>query len=313
MILSIYIITGITLLYFGADWLVKGSSNLAIRAGVPSLIVGLTIVALGTSAPELVVSVRAGLDGLGNISVGNVVGSNIFNIAIILGLSALIRPMKVNIQVLRIDTPLMVIISLLLWYLIFDKHLDRYEGFTLLIGIAGYLFLTIYFAKKKHHYFLKAGDKIDVVKTKSPLIPQIILIIVGVMALIFGARLFVLGAIDIAKIFNISEAIIGLTIVSMGTSLPELATSIVAAFKGEEDIAIGNIIGSNIFNILAILGVTGALTPLYSANIGNIDLGYMFFLSVAVLPIMWTGLRINRIEGGFLLMTYLGYLIYLWP
>lgn len=313
MIITIYLLVGTLLLYFGAEWLVKGSSNLALRAGVPPLIVGLTIVALGTSAPELVVSVRAGFDGLGNISVGNVVGSNIFNIAIILGISALIRPLKVNVQVLRIDTPFMVIISFILWYLLFDKHLGRFEGSCLLFGIVFYVLFTICLTKSNQNKFLKNGIKVDVLPKKAPVIKQFALIIMGIVSLVFGARLFVLGAIDIAKLLNISEAIIGLTIVSMGTSLPELATSIVAALKGEEDIAIGNIIGSNIFNILAILGITGILTPLYSANIENIDLAYMAGLSVAVLPFMWTGFRISRIEGSFFLMTYMGYLFYLWP
>lgn len=316
MMTAMFLISGLTLLYFGAEWLVKGSANLAIRAGVPSLVVGLTIVAFGTSAPELVVSVRAGSDGLGDIAVGNIVGSNIFNIAVILGLSSLVRPLKINVQVLRVDTAIMIGVSIVLWFLLRDSTITRFEGTCLTSAIVLYTMLTIYLGKKNAGQLSSesTGSYIQKEQTqKKPLSLNILLILLGLSALVIGSRMFVKGAIDLAQLLKISEAVIGLTIVAAGTSLPELATSIVAAAKREEDIAIGNIVGSNIFNILAILGISGTLTPLTAPGIKTVDLAFMTGTAIILLPLMRTGFKLVRTEGIILLVIYVGYLWYLWP
>ncbi|MBN1308253.1 MAG: calcium/sodium antiporter [Chitinispirillaceae bacterium] len=304
---------GAVLLYFGAEFLVRGSSNLALRSGISSLTVGLTVVAFGTSAPELVVSVKSGFDGLGGIAVGNVIGSNIFNIAVILGVSALIRPMKVSLQVLRIDTPVMVAVSLLFVMVMLDNKITRTEAAVLLTGMIVYMVAAVYAGKKSAAAGRAAGtaDSPDRPKGRVPF--DFLLITAGLGALILGSRLFVDGAIGMAKKLHVAEAVIGLTVVAAGTSLPELATSVVAAMKKEVDIAIGNIVGSNIFNILAILGISGILTPLHAEGVGIIDLGVMLGTAACLLPFMWTGFRLNRIEGIALMAVYGGYLWYLWP
>ncbi len=314
MVMMVFLlIIGGVLLYFGAELLVKGSANLAMRCGVSALVAGLTIVAFGTSAPEMVVSIKAGLDGLGGIAVGNVVGSNIFNIAVILGLTSIIRPLKVHLNVLRIDTPVMLAASVLLMVILNDLHVSRVEGAFLFAGIITYVVFTVITARS-------AGET----KADFPLeqlIPEkkvnagldIIFVICGLGLLVFGSRFFVDGAVGLARVIGVSEAVIGLTIVALGTSLPELATSVIAAIKKEEDIAIGNIIGSNIFNILAILGLSSTITPLDATGVGRISLYFMLGTAVLLMPFMRTGFVLNRIEGMLLLAIYGGYMYYLWP
>lgn len=311
MLVTVYLFCGIVLLYFGADFLVKGSSRLALRFGVSSLVVGLTVVAFGTSAPELVVSITSGLRGLGDLALGNVIGSNIFNIAVILGISAMIRPLKVHVQILRIDTPIMVAVSLLLVFFLRDKTISRLEGVFLVVGILMYTMLTIYFVKKNPQS--PGNPEPSLPNLKGTLVLDIFFITGGLGALIAGSQLFVKGAVALAQLLHFSEAVISLTIVAAGTSLPELATSVVAAIKKEEDIAIGNIVGSNIFNILLITGLTGTLTPLHAFGIGTVDLMVMVATAVLLLPLMRTGFRLNRVEGAILFMIYGGYLLYLWP
>ncbi|MBN1575547.1 MAG: calcium/sodium antiporter [Chitinispirillaceae bacterium] len=308
-----FLIAGVMLLYFGAEFLVRGSANLALRSGVSALTVGLTIVAFGTSTPELVVSVKAGFDGLGDIAIGNIVGSNIFNIAIILGISALVRPLKVSVQVLRIDTPIMVGVSLLFLILLLDSAITRVEGVFLFCGIIAYTGGSIYSGKKCVHGLAVSQTTEAPVQPKGTVPFDLFLIISGLGILVFGSRLFVKGAIDLAKLLHISEAVIGLTIVAAGTSLPELATSSVAAIRKEVDIALGNIVGSNIFNILAILGISGILTPLKAKGVGIVDLVFMVGTAACLLPFMRTGFRLSRIEGIALMGVYGGYLVYLWP
>jgi cation:H+ antiporter len=296
--------------------LVRGSSKLALRMGVSSLLVGLTVVAFGTSAPEMVVSLQAGAAGMGEISLGNVIGSNIFNIAFILGLAALIRPLKVHLQVLKLDTPLMVLFSLALLFFLRDTALSRVEGIILFSSLVGYLVVTIRAARKT-----SPSDAVDFETELNPakvkagakwVALEILFIIGGLGALVWGSDLFVDAAVKLARFLGVSEAVIGLTIVAAGTSLPELATSVVAAIKKETDIAIGNIVGSNIFNILAIAGLTSILTPLSAPGIAISDLLVMVATAVVLLPFMWTGFRLNRLEGVFLLAIYCGYSWYLW-
>lgn len=309
------LIIGIVLLYFGAEFLVKGSANLATRMGISSLVVGLTIVAFGTSAPELVVSIKAGFAGKGDIAMGNVVGSNIFNIAFILGLTALVRPVKVHLNVLRFDTPIMVACSVLLYLLLMDSRISRIEGVFLTVGIIAYTVITMVVARKNGdaQVQIPLEELTPVPPVKLNPLVDVLLTIGGLVLLVFGSRFFVDGAIDIARILGVSEAVIGLTIVAGGTSLPELATSVIAAVKKESDIAIGNIVGSNIFNILAILGISGMINPLYSPGIDQISIYFMLGTSVLLIPFMWTGFKLSRIEGVIFLLIYGGYMVYLWP
>lgn len=312
MLIAVLLFSGLILLYIGAELLVKGSSGVALRAGIPSLVVGLTIVAFGTSAPELVVSITAGINGTGNIAVGNVVGSNIFNIAMILGLSSLLYPIKVNLKVLKIDIPIVITISFLMLVFLLDKTILRYEAILLVILFVMYVTFTVVQGRREQKK-IEGEDETIIVDKKRPLSLDIIFIIAGLASLVFGSRLFVNGATDLARIFGISDAVIGLTIVAGGTSLPELATSVIAAIKKEEDIAIGNIIGSNIFNILGILGITGTMTPLVAGGIGYTDIAVMIGITIFLLPLMRTGFRIVRAEGIVLLLIYAGYMWYLWP
>lgn len=310
MIESILIVIGLVLLYYGAEWLVGGGASLAVKAGVTPLVVGLTVVAFGTSCPELVVSVDAALGHHGEISIGNVVGSNIFNIAFILGLSAMIRPLKVQMQLIRFDTPIMIAASVLFIIFFLDKTISRMEALILFAGVLAYTVSVVRMARKevkKNRDDGIAGD----VHVEYCLEVCVFFIIAGLTALVVGARVFVEGSVMIAQNFKISEAVIGLTIVAAGTSLPELATSVVAAAKKQSDISIGNIVGSNIFNILFIIGIAGIISPIYAPGISSVDLGMMLATAVLLFPLMRTGFVINRIEGFALVSIYLGYLWYL--
>ena len=312
MIESILIITGLVLLYFGAEWLVGGGASLAVKAGVTPLVVGLTVVAFGTSCPELVVSVDAALSHHGEISIGNIVGSNIFNIAFILGLSAMIRPLKVQMQLIRFDTPIMIAASILFVIFFLDKKINRPEALILFAGIFVYTVVVVRMARKEVKKNRDDGIPGEV-HAEYGLEVCVFLIIAGLTALVVGARVFVQGSVMIAQNFKISEAVIGLTIVAAGTSLPELATSVVAAAKKQADISIGNIVGSNIFNILCIIGIAGLISPIYAPGISPVDIGMMLITAILLFPIMKTGFIINRIEGFVLIVIYLGYLWYLCP
>ena len=305
------LLLGLVLLYFGAEFLVRGSANLALHMGVSALVVGLTIVAFGTSAPELVVSLKAGLDGNGDIAIGNVVGSNIFNIAMILGISALIQPMKVNLNVLRVDTPIMVAVSVLFFICLRDFTVSRIEGVILTLGIIIYTIVTIIISRTRNDKIIDIPVSQVVSPKKNNVLISVCYIILGLGSLVVGSRFFVDGAVDLARFIGVSEAVIGLTIVAGGTSLPELATSIIAAVKKESDIAIGNIIGSNIFNILAIIGISSCVSPLHAAGINPINLYFMMAVPVMLFPLMRTGFKLSRIEGGIMLSVYGCYLLYI--
>ncbi|MFA6815324.1 MAG: calcium/sodium antiporter [Lentisphaeria bacterium] len=302
---SLAFIAGLVLLYYGADYLVKGGVGLACKLHISSLVIGLTLVAFGTSAPELVVSCHAALNNLGDISIGNVVGSNICNIALILGLCALITPLSVNPRLFRLDVPLLIGSALLAAiFHFFTQGINRWQSTIFLTGVIVYTSWSI--LKSRH---------CQEEESAAPPPPRIwfslLLTAAGLLALIIGARLFTDSAVYFARRSGIPEAVIGLTLIAIGTSLPELATSVVAACKGEKDIAIGNVVGSNIFNILAILGIAPLLRPLSAPGISIIDFACMLFLSILLLPIMLTGRRISRGEGAVLLGSYGTYLTYL--
>lgn len=308
----IYLVGGLIMLFIGAEGLVRGSSNLAIKIGIAPLVVGLTVVSFGTSAPELVVSLKAAISGNGSISLGNIIGSNIANIALILGVAALIRPLKVHANVIMREIPIMIAISVLLFILLIDGEVGFIDGIILVGGLIIYLVVNVILARKEKNAEVDAEFK-EGLKSKFGIPLSIVFIIVGLGLLLFGANLFVQSAVAIAKIFNVSDAIIGLTIVAIGTSLPELITSVVAAYKKEADIAIGNVVGSNIFNILGILGITALVIPISSLGISYVDLGVMLFTAIILFPLSRTGFSISRFEGAFLLAGYAGYIYYLVP
>ena len=308
----LYLVGGLIMLFIGAEGLIRGSSNLAIKIGITPLVVGLTVVAFGTSTPELVVSLKAALLGNSSISLGNVVGSNIANIALILGVAALIKPLDVHAKVIMREIPIMIGISLLLLLLLLDGELGFIDGLVFVSGIITYTFVNVWMARKEKSPEVDKEFK-DGLKSKLGIPVSIVLMIAGLGLLILGANLFVQSAVAIAKMFNVSDAIIGLTIVAVGTSLPELITSIVAAYKKESDIAIGNVVGSNIFNILGILGITALIIPISSVGISYVDLGVMLFTAIILFPLSRTGFSISRAEGVLLLAGYAGYIYYLIP
>lgn len=309
----IYIAAGLLMLFIGAEGLIRGSSSLALRLGITPLVVGLTVVAFGTSSPELVVSLKAALEGNGDISLGNVIGSNIANIALILGVAALIRPLKIQAVVIKREIPIMIFISLILVLFMINHEIDRAEGIIFFAGIVIYTIVSVYFAKREKSKEVE-DEYIEGVAKKSLKIGLAIpFVIFGLALLIYGANLFLEASIEIARRFGMSQAVIGLTIVAIGTSLPELVTSAVASIKNESDIAIGNVVGSNVFNILLILGVTAMIIPVSAAEITMTDIIVMLITAVIVLPMTWTKFVLNRWEGAFLLLGHIIYIYHLLP
>ncbi len=303
-----FLILGIGLLYLGGELLVRNASSLATRLGISPLVIGLTVVAFGTSAPELAATLASALNGASDLAIGNVIGSNIANIALILATAALIYPLSAGKLFLKRDFPVMMAVSLLLIPFMLDGIVTRLEGGILVALLIVYL---VYLLKYDRDQL--APDDLPL-EPKQPLWQSLILVAVGIGLLVLGARLLVIGAIDIATRLGVPEAVIGLTVVAFGTSLPELASSIVAASKKQSDIILGNIIGSNIFNILAITGITSLIHPLAEpfAEI-RLDIFIMLGFSLALLPlfIMGTKGRLGRIPGGLLLTGYIVYIILL--
>jgi cation:H+ antiporter len=299
-------------LFLGAEGLVRGSASLALRAGLSPLAVGLTIVAFGTSSPELFASVKAALSQQGDIAVGNVVGSNSFNIGVILGLAALVCPVPVHRQVIKIDAPISLVVALVLPLLLLNHALGRFEGLLLVGGIVAYTSMNIVLARRQ----ARAGAP-DPADAPVPAVSRywgmdIAFIVVGLGLLVLGASLLVDNSIPLAKALGVSEAVIGLTIVAAGTSLPELATSLVAAVRKQPDIAVGNVVGSNVFNILGILGLASIVSPLRAPGVSMLDYVAMIGFTALVIPLLYTGRLLHRLEGGALLTLYGVYVFVLW-
>ena len=313
LLIALYITGGLVMLYFGADWLVNGAITLSLHFGLSPLIVGLTVVALGTSVPEALVSVQAAIGHQGGIAIGNVVGSNILNIAMILGLSALINPLKVNSHIVKADVPILVGATFMLVVLLEDFHISRMEGAFLLLCIAGYVVGNIMTVKKTTPEKNKIEGLEVPIDSRKTLWRDIALLIVGIITLGFGSNFLVKGAVDLARIWGLSEALIGLTIVSIGTGTPELATALMAAYRKSADLAIGNAVGSNLFNIMFVLGLAGLVAPLDAKGINSSDLYVMLAVTILLLPTVWTGRVLDRKEGFLFLAIYIGYLYYLWP
>jgi cation:H+ antiporter len=316
----VYFIAGLILLVVGAEALVKGASRLAAAFRVSPLIIGLTVVAFGTSAPELAVSIKAALADQADIAIGNVVGSNIFNVLFILGVSALIVPLVVSAQLIRLDVPLMVALSVVVFVMALDGALSRTDGVVLVVGLIGYVLFLIVQSRRDNAAADAAAaacenpeELADAVNNPRWLL-NLGLVFGGLALLVLGSRWLVESAIAFAQYFGVSELVIGLTIVAAGTSMPEVVTSIVAALRGERDIAVGNVVGSNIFNLMGVLGVASVVAPsgiAISDAIIAFDLPIMLAVAFACLPIFLTGGVIRRWEGGVLLGYYVLYTIYL--
>ncbi|MCL4826075.1 MAG: calcium/sodium antiporter [Caldilinea sp.] len=310
---------GLVVLVAGAELLVRGASRLAAALGIAPLVIGLTIVAFGTSAPELAVSVQSALRGQADIALGNVVGSNIFNVLFILGLSALIVPLLVAQQLVRFDVPLMIGVSVLVWVLSLNGFVERWEGAVLFAGILLYTVFLIVQSRREQNKTsateFEAEYALHEPVSWQRTVLNVGMAVGGLALLVLGARWFVDGAVGLARFLGLSELVIGLTIVAAGTSMPEVATSVVAALRGERDIAVGNVVGSNIFNILAVLGVAAIVAPGNGAPVANnmlvVDMPFMIAVAIACLPIFFTGHTISRWEGLLFLGYYVAYTIYL--
>lgn len=305
------LIFGFVLLGFGAEALVSGSARLALRLGLAPVFIGLTIVAFGTSAPEFAVSMQAALSGSSAIALGNVVGSNIANIGLILGITAILAPTRIDTQLTRIQMPILIVVSILLWLLLIDGEIGLLDGILLSLGLIVFIVVSHRKADPRQvtaEISLPDSSK-DSALSKLPV--SIVFIIGGLALLIAGSTIFVEGAVSLAQHFGVSEMFIGLTIVAVGTSVPELATSVLAALRKHPDIAVGNIVGSNVFNILGILGITAVVSPVSSADISIFDLAAMLVFAIVLLPLARTGFVLTRLEGAMLLAGYIAYIAYL--
>ncbi|QDU36117.1 Inner membrane protein YrbG [Maioricimonas rarisocia] len=309
---------GIVLLTIGAELLVRSASRLAATAGISPLVIGLTVVAYGTSAPEFVVSLSSTLSGRPDVALGNVVGSNIFNVLFILGVSALIIPLRVSQQLVRLDVPLMAGLSILVLLMALDGRVGRIDGLFLTAGMIAYTVWAIRSSRKeqtaiREDYEAEFGVP-DQPTTPGAIALNSLLLAAGLALLVLGSKWFVGAAVVIARQFGVSELVIGLTIVAAGTSLPEVATSIMAAVRGERDIAVGNVVGSNLFNLMGVLGVSSLISVkgvIVPASALSLDLPVMVAAAIATLPIFLTGHLIARWEGWLLLGYYVAYTAYI--
>ncbi len=310
-------ILGLAALTLGAELLVRGAARLALTFGISPLVIGLTIVAFGTSAPEMAVSAGAALSGSSDLAVGNVVGSNIANVLLILGMAALIVPLAVNEQIIRQEIPIMIGASLLFLVLALDGNISRVEGGFLFVLVIIYtVFLITQSRRASKAVEAEFSDEMPDTTSRwdAHWSVQMLLVIAGLGLLIIGADWLVGAAVAVAKIFGVSDLVIGLTVVAVGTSMPEIATSLVAAFRGQRDIAVGNVVGSNIFNIFAVLGFSSLIADggiLVSDAARNFDLWVMLAVAFACLPIVITGREIARWEGGVFIAYYAAYTAYL--
>lgn len=305
------VVVGLVLLYFGAESLVKGASALALALGLTPLVIGLTVVAYGTSLPELAVSVTAALEGSGGMAVGNVVGSNICNIGIVLGVAALCRPLVVTRETTGIYVPFMLASAVLTTVFLVDDHLAREEGLVLLIAITGYTIFGMRRARRQVADQKAAEDNPE--PAPRPGFEPVGYVLFGLALLLFGGRVLVNGSVSLAQYLGVSEAVIALTVVAFGTSAPDLAASAVAAWRGHGELAAGNAIGSVIFNLLNVLGVAALVRPFSVVDISRTDHLVQFAFLVLTLPLLGRGLVMRRWEGAICVIGYLAYVVWRWP
>lgn len=312
MVISIlFILIGFALLIKGADFLVEGASNISKRFHIPEIIIGLTIVSIGTSMPELFVSITSAIEGYPDMAVGNVVGSNACNMLLILGLSAVIRPIEFKRETRLIEIPICLAITIIFMILANINHdIAKIEGIALIILFVLFIIYTIIMAKKGEKFEHKEEHRNESEENKTSILKDVIYIIIGIVALKFGGDFTVDHSVNIANMFNISEKIISVTILAIGTSLPELVTSVTAALKGKSDIAIGNIIGSNIFNMLLIIGVSSLISPITYNITYNIEMSLLILATIilSLFPIIPPKNKMDRLNGFTFLLLYVVYL-----
>ncbi len=303
---AILLIVGVFLLYFGSEWMVRGSSSLALSMLVRPIIIGLTVVAFATSAPELLVSIIAAFKGSSGVSIGNILGSNVANIGLVLGLSAITRPLSIDRNLIKRELPYMAVVSALFWIFSADGHIGRMDGLILLIAFISFMIWSVVTAKDKN----AGAIEHEVIKEKKGILIYILMIISGMSGLLVGANLVVRSAIYIAREFGISELFIGLSIVAVGTSLPELATSVVAGIKGEHDISVGNVVGSNIFNICLVIGAVGLLNPMgVDKRLNIFEFPAMLLLSLVLFVVSVLKKRLGRFVGILFALSYVLYVV----
>lgn len=312
MISLFALVIGGLVLGYGADLFVDGASKLARRFGISPLVIGLTVVAFGTSAPEMAVNILAAIQGNNGIVMGNVVGSNIFNVFVVIGVCAVIKPLLVTGQIVKIDIPIMAVASLATWWFAQNGVIEKYEALILVLGIVGYTLLQLQLSKKEKQAVKE--EYAEEYSQGNSSLKSTLFLIGGLLLLVGGARMFVYGATEIARLWGVSEQVIALTIVSIGTSLPELAASIAATLKGEREIAIGNVVGSNLFNILCVLGFSGIFSTsdiLTDLPMRSIDIPLMVLGAVIMAPLARFRGKFERPVGILMLISYGAYVIHL--
>jgi len=312
----VLMVLGLVALITGAELLVRGGSRLAARLGIPPIVVGVTVVSLGTSTPELAIGVQSALQDDGTLALGNIAGTNTVNLLLILGLSALIRPLAMKTETLRFDLPVMSAAALLLLVMAWDGVLSRTEGVIMILGAALYAGWIVVWTRResqavKDEYEHELGVP-TAQRTRRAVAVNVTLLVAGIVVIVVGADLLVDGAVQIAQTFGVSDAVIGLTIVAVGTSAPELVTTMVSTVKDDRDIAIGNILGSSVYNILLILGVTAVVAPrgaIVEPDLARIDIPVIVAATMVCIPVFITGRRVSRLEGGAFVASYLAYLM----
>lgn len=306
----LWLILGLVALVLGGEFLVKGAVSIALKAKISPLVVGMTVVSFGTSAPELLVSLSAVFDGYPDVSVGAVVGSNISNIGLVLGITVLIFPIVVNRDSLRIDWPLMILATFMFYFFAMNGEISWWEGSIFMVILSLFTFWLIR-RSRREGIQLAAESEVEEINVGNPVYKDVFFLAIGMLALYFGAEWLIDSVVSIASSQGVSEKLISVTIVAFGTSLPELVTSAMAAVRKETDISIGNLIGSNIFNIFAILGITSILHPLkISQSINQFDMYFLLAISILLLPLMLFGKKIGRLKGVFLILFYAGYVYF---
>jgi cation:H+ antiporter len=303
------LLLGFVALIGGGEFLVKGAVGIAAKARLSKLVIGMTVVSFGTSAPELIVSLHSASQGLPEIAIGNVIGSNIANIALVLGLTVIIFPMPVSRNSIRYDWPMMMLASVLFYLFALDLSIDRWEGVVLFILLIAFIVFIIRNSRKDNSIELDDIDNVEGATNKINVWKHIVFLAIGLVGLFFGSNWLIKGATSIAESFGLSKHVIGITVIAFGTSVPELATSVVAAFKKETDISVGNLIGSNIFNIMIVLGLTGIVQPIgVEENVISWDLLWMLGIALLLLPMMIISRKVGRLSGVVLLVIYVSYI-----
>jgi cation:H+ antiporter len=303
----LWLVLGLVVLIVAGEFLVKGAVGIALKFNISTLVIGMTIVAFGTSAPELLVSVKAAIDGHPEISIGNVLGSNIANLALVLGLTTIVLPINVQRSTIRLDWPVMMLATIAFALFTMNGMIDWWEGVIYILALIAFNFFMI----KSSSNQVEINTDLEQEDSNKNFLKNIFYVIIGVVGLAFGANWLLDGAVQIAQKFGVTEYVIGVTIIAFGTSVPELVTSLVAAFKKQTDISIGNLIGSNIFNLLAVLGITAVIKEIpISAQVQNVDIYWLLGISFLVFPLMIYQNRINRIGGLILVLAYITYIYF---